>query len=368
MKTNQFVTRLKKNFFILVFSYLLLAIGCFSYTEKLQTVHAESTKTIKATESIEHLFTHCLIAHPEIAFTKKNEYGKHLDQDCLTPYEFKRILQFLYEGGYALTDINRTFKIVGGKAERCAFEFPINKKPLILSFDDVVYASKNQGKGMADKLVLTEQGNIAAYTEGSIPKIHNEEFVPILENFIAEHPDFSYQNARGTIFLTGFDGILGYRTQRNSPNKKNQQSEAKKVVAALKKTGWTFGSHSYAHGHMRKYTTEQMISDVTKWKNEVEPLVGKTNVYAFPYGEWIFGENCDDPRIQVLMKAEFKLFCGVGEKPFYTKMPLGKSETKVLFQDRCAMDGISLRSNRCIRFFDARQVYDPSRPVAFPFE
>ena len=60
--------------------------------------------------------------------------------------------------------------------------------------------------------------------------------------------------------------------------------------------------------------------------------------------------------------------CGVGESPYYTKMPLGEHQTKILFQDRCALDGISLRSNRCARLFNARKVYDPSRPVAFPFE
>ena len=52
------------------------------------------TRTVKVSETVEHLFTHCLIAHPEVAFARNNEYGRHLDTDCLTPYEFKRILKF----------------------------------------------------------------------------------------------------------------------------------------------------------------------------------------------------------------------------------------------------------------------------------
>lgn len=325
------------------------------------------TRTVKISEPIEHLFTHCLIAHPEVAFARHNEYGRHLDKDCLTPYEFRRILNFLYEGGYALVDIRKTFRETGETAERCSFEFPADKKPLILSFDDVVYASKNQGKGMADKLIVND-GSISAYTQSNTPQIHKQEFVPILEDFISEHPDFSYQNARGTIFLTGFDGILGYRTQRSSPNRSEETQKAKKVVAALKKKGWNFGCHSYAHGHMKKYTEEQMTSDLNKWKTEVEPLVGATKLYAYPYGEWILGANCSDARQQALIQAGFRLFCGVGENPYYTKMPLGEHQTKILFQDRCALDGISLRCDRCARLFDARKVYDPDRPVAFPFE
>ena len=36
--------------------------------------------------------------------------------------------------------------------------------------------------------------------------------VPLLDQFIAEHPDASYHGAKGMIALTGYDGILGYRT------------------------------------------------------------------------------------------------------------------------------------------------------------
>ena len=329
---------------------------------------AEATplRMVPRDETVEHLFTHCLIAHPEIAFAKGNEYGKHLDADCLTPLEFRRILNLLYEDGYALTDPVKTFRREGNYARRVSFPFPADKKPLILSFDDVVYASKNAGKGMADKLIVTESGEIAAYTHNALPHIHQEEFVPILEEFISRHPDFSYEHARGVIFLTGFDGILGYRTQRDSPDRETERKKAQKVVDALKAKGWKFGCHSYAHGHMNKYTEEKMRSDIEKWKNEVQPLVGETPLYAYPYGEWTLGKNCSDDRQQALINAGFLLFCGVGESPFYAPMPLGESSVKVLFQDRCAMDGISLRNHHFDRFFDAREVYDPVRPVAFP--
>lgn len=359
---------IRRSLLALVFCVAALPVfGTSDSPEKTFSSAESPTKIrrVETTETVEHLFTHCLISHPEIAFAKGNEYGKHLDRDCLTPVEFRRILGFLYEGGYALVDVNRTFRITGEYAERTAFDFPVDKKPLVLSFDDVVYATKNLGKGMSDKLVVTSDGEIAAYTESQTPKVHNREFVPILEEFIRSHPDFSYQNARGTIFLTGFDGILGYRTQRDSPNRASETEKAKEVVKVLKEKGWTFGCHSYAHGHMKAYTPEKMESDVRKWKEEVEPLVGQTVVYAYPYGEWILGENCSDLRQKALINAGFRLFCGVGENPFYAKMPYGNSTVKVLFQDRCALDGVSLRQNRCSRCFPAEKVYDNCRPVAF---
>ena len=104
--------------------------------------------------------------------------------------------------------------------------------------------------------------------------------------------------------------------------------------------------------------------DVEKWKNEVEPLVGKTNLYAYPYGEWAIGENCTDLRAKTLLNAGFSLFFGVGASPYYLKMPL-PSEQKLLFQDRCAMDGVSLRAGNCNRFFNSAEIYDHSRPIPY---
>ena len=114
---------------------------------------------------------------------------------------------------------------------------PIGKKPLILSFDDVNYDSKKLHKGMVDKIILDDQNNFATLTTLNGREIisYNNEFIPILEDFIKTHPDFSIRGAKGTINLTGYDGILGYRTSSN--NKKNRSEEIKKVKPIIKKLG-----------------------------------------------------------------------------------------------------------------------------------
>ncbi|MFR1984050.1 MAG: hypothetical protein ACLS4Z_10375 [Christensenellaceae bacterium] len=138
MKIRKFFSSLYKCS-LKVFALILALFFAFGVPALTRTAAAPavSMRTVKQTEPIEHLFTHCLIAHPEIAFAKNNEYGRHLDRDCLTPSEFRRILQFLYEGGYALADIRDTFREKGVYAERIPFDFPADKKPLLLSFDDV---------------------------------------------------------------------------------------------------------------------------------------------------------------------------------------------------------------------------------------
>ena len=59
-------------------------------------------------------------------------------------------------------------------------------------------------------------------TEGN-EIVGNFDFVTILEKFIADHPDFSYQGARAILAVTGYDGLFGYRT--NPEVRENQGSE-----------------------------------------------------------------------------------------------------------------------------------------------
>ncbi len=79
--------------------------------------------------------------------------------------------------------------------------------------------------------------------------------IPILDKFVEEHPDFSPFGAKGCLSLTGYEGILGYRTQTDTKSwteaqEANRQKEieaVKPIIAELKRTGWTFGSHTWGH-------------------------------------------------------------------------------------------------------------------------
>ena len=319
------------------------------------------------TSNIDHLFTHCLIAYPDIAFSKNNDMRNNYNNDCITPNEFKAILNQLYNNNYVLVDINNCFKIVNNKAEKTKVKVPKGKKPLILSFDDVNYDQKKLKKGMVDKIILDKFGNLATSTivKGKEQISYDNEFVTILESFVAKHPDFSVNGAKGTINLTGYDGILGYRTQKNNTiNRQNEIREASNVIKKLKSLGWTFASHSYGHYHMKKISDLEFKQELESWKNEVEPLVGKTNIYVYPYGEWeLFnsdGSLCN--KHQLLKEYGFKLFCGVGMKTFYSYLPFKRNANaeKVLFMDRKPIDGYTLknRTTELSPLFDTSIVYD----------
>ena len=313
---------------------------------------------------VEHVFTHCLLADPELSFNKDNPMRKDYDIDCITKDEFKKALTNLYNNNYVLVDIYSIYHTKNGIAKKQHLYLPKGKKPLILSFDDVNYDHRKMSLGMIDKLILDKNGNLASFTSNKTPQInYDDEFVLIVENFIKKHPDFSFNNARGVLCLTGYDGILGYRIQHKNPNYKQEIKQVQPIVNKLKQLGWRFASHSFGHYHMKNISNEHFRQEVVSWQTQVEPIVGKTEIYVYPYGEWeIFDKDGNiSYKHQLLQDAGFKLFCGVGIQPYFSYLP-NKKGNKVLFMDRTPFDGNTFRSKATMlkRLIDVNAVYDHS--------
>lgn len=331
--------------------------------EKYQGIkQSKEVKLVEYTGIVEHWFTHALIAFPEITVETNTEYYW---KDCITPYEFKHFLQALYDYGFILIDPAICIENPSGDGKTFAWAdklmLPEGKKPLIMSFDDVVYDSRKMHCGMVDKIIVDENGELASYTKhlnGEEVISYDNEFIPIIEQFCKEHPDFSHNGAKGVIALTGFAGVLGYRTNRQSENRESEIEEAKKVVAVLKEHGWTFASHSYSHTNFANASLEKVQDDTQKWQNEVQNIVGETPVFIWPFGARIPNE---DPRIEVLKNAGFKLFCGVGSKNAIN----WEMKDGTLLMDRRTMDGTALNEYREIYkpFLDVTAARDPLRPA-----
>lgn len=131
---------------------------------------------------------------------------------------------------------------------------------------------------------------------------------------------FHIKEKRG-VGLTGYEGTLGYKTHK-----------------------------------LESYDTFDY--DTKKWINEVESLVGKTNIYIFPFGD-AYGPS--DRRLKYLIEQGFNVFCGVG------------SSTNIWFlnnaivMDRLNLYGFNMNyaKERLKPLFDVDKVIDPVRPT-FP--
>lgn len=239
---------------------------------------------------IGHLCFTNLVVDTNLAFDG-DEYAPVYRQNMITLEEFTNILNTLYESGYVLIDIHSLVQ-ESGEGNDAAMSaklprLPQGKKPIIFSVENLDYSSVRNGDGVATRLVLDENGEVGAkYTDdGGHDLIGAYDVVPVLEQFIEEHPDFSFQNARGIISVSGANGVFGYpvEEEKTTDYKENQET-VKQIAAKLKEDGWTFASQGYSYQYLGNMSYEDLEADITKWESTVGSLLGDCDILMYPYG------------------------------------------------------------------------------------
>ena len=329
---------------------------------------------------VEHLFFHPVVAYPELAFDGDSE-ADGIDDYMVTVGEYIKILQSVYERGYVLVDIGDVWSETEGedgqpKMVRNTLYLPEGKKPLILSYDDTNYYPYMLENGFAYKLIIGDDGKIASWgksPEGAEVVSRDLDAIPVLDKFVEEHPDFSPFGAKGCLSLTGYEGILGYRTSTDTKEwdetkeaaRQREREAVKPIVEELKRTGWTFGSHTWGHIRLSGDTRsmESIQADTERWYDEVGSLVGETDILFYPHGERPDGNDWTKtgPIFQYLQSTGFRVFCSVGTESF----SFVKKDISAVICDRLHPDGITLRRSRdlYLQFYDARDIMDvASRP------
>ena len=314
-----------------------------------------------------HIFFHSLIADNSKAFDGEYDQTGY-NMYMTTVYEFKKMMEKMYEDGYVLVsihDIAKKEKQEDGSTKFVAQEIylPKGKKPFVLSQDDVNYYDYMEGDGFASRIVIGEDGKPTCemiLDDGSVVT-GPFDIVPILDEFIEEHPDFSYRGAKGILALTGYEGVLGYRTNDpTSPTYQQDVETAKKVVEALKEDGWEFASHSWGHKNSYEITVDHFRRDTERWMKEVAPIIGPTDVYIFPYGvdiETTMGTYSSE-KYMILKENGFDFFCGVYKEPW---MHIKNDYVRMT---RRPLDGQAMLQfpERLADLFAVEEVIDPERP------
>ncbi|WP_018665415.1 hypothetical protein [Heyndrickxia acidiproducens] len=327
---------------------------------------------------IPHLFFHSLIVNPSRAFDGDNKTQGYEDY-MVTINEFKKMINQLYERGFVLVNLQDIAKPdKKGKMVYQDIKLPAGKKPLVLSQDDVSYYEYMKNDGFAKNLTLDANGNVTnTYVNEKGESVQGAyDLVPIVDNFVKNHPDFSYKGHKGMIALTGYNGVLGYRTSESdygpnsenpNPNIKKDQQQAKKVADAMKREGWKFASHTWGHLDAKKVTLCHLEKDTTKWKKEVEPIVGPTDTIIFAFGsdiqDW---KPYSNDKYQYLKSQGFHYYANVDA----TKTYWSQSGPDYYRQARINVDGLRMsealtgRNNVLKQFFNVNQIFDPLRPAA----
>lgn len=323
--------------------------------------------------TVSHIFYHSLIVDPERAFAPSEPTRKGFAEYMVTMSEFEAQLKQIYANGYVLIHPQRLMaKGPDGVMAPQPISLPAGKKPLVLSIDDVSYYDYMAKAGFANKLILKPDGRITnTYTDPSGKVVEGSYDIPtIVDDFVAKHPDFSYRGDKGTMAMTGYEGVLGYRSsvQSYGDNEKTraEAAEAKKVADVLKASGWRFASHSWGHLNVYKDPMGRLTWDQNLWDAEVKPILGATDAYIFPFGTDGYGSRKIDSvtsQYQFLVDDGFSYFFPIDStKPYWTDL-----RPNMWRQMRIGVDGTSMAmaagnpNNPLWAFFDVTSTIDPAR-------
>lgn len=326
-------------------------------------------------DKITHIFFHSLIADTSKAFDGGSTSAGY-NQVMTTISEFNQIIQSMYEKGYVMVDIHDIAKIEVAEdgSEKMVYQsiyLPEGKIPFVLSQDDVSYYEYMTGDGFANRIVVDENGELTCEMdlEDGTTVRGDFDMVPLIEAFVREHPDFSYRGAKGMLCLTGYNGVLGYRTDteyENNPTYAEDVETAKQVAAVLKEKGWYFASHSWGHIHMQERSFDAVKTDTDKWESRVEPILGETDVLVYPFGEDIGDWHpYQGEKFEYLESVGFRYFCNVDSAKYW--MQLGSN---YLRQGRRNVDGQRMWQDlqnpekaKLSDLFDVQAVFDSARPT-----
>lgn len=286
---------------------------------------------------IPNLSFHVLVADMKRAVAD-DEFGGSYNRNFVSTAEFERILDQLYLNNYVLVNFEN---FVGAASmdgtsetyEETPIWLPEGKKPVMITETMVNYfgymvdgngdgTPDAQGGGFAHRLVVDANGDIKAeYVDSNnVTQVGNYDLVPILEDFIAEHPDFSYRGARATLAVCGYEGIFGYRIQSETQAKKGldyyneQVVGATQVVNALREKGYRLACYTFENKDYSNISADQVNQDIQQWKSQIAPVIGEIDTIVFARGKDI--GDYTGGKFDVLHKAGFRFMLKSGEAPY----------------------------------------------------
>ena len=331
---------------------------------------------------IPNLSFHMMVAEAYRTFSDPG-YGKSWKWNFITTTEFSKILQQLYDNGYVLVDMDDV--IVANKtADGITYEvntlyLPEGKKPIMFTQTQVNYytymvdgdgdgLADKKGGGFASKLIL-ENGKLTneMVTKEGTTLRGAYDFVPILEEFIEAHPDFSYRGARAVLAVSGYDGLFGYRTNPGAAKKlgedyyQKELAELPAVLDALREKGYKFGCYTYGNVTYGDIKVDKLKEDLEKWKEEVTPLLGETEYLVYAKNSDIATDTglYSGEKYELLKEAGFHYYLGFCE----SNSPWFVRTNEYIRQGRILVTGNSLEKYPKMfdGLFETVSVLDPNR-------
>lgn len=345
-------------------SYPELLSAKSQYSQELTNVKAWNDPN-----DVVNLSFHVLIADPSRAFTDKT-YGNAYNKSFVTIDEFQKILEQLYANGYVLVDLDDVVTTTTAEDGTVTYAantiyLPAGKTPIMITetmvnyFKYMVDPDKDgkpdaNGGGFANKLVVDDNGDIKAQlvTATGESVVGDYDLVPILESFIAEHPDFAYGDARAILAVCGQDGVFGYRI---SDGGTDEVTGAKELVQALRDKGYTIACYTYDNLDYNDQTVAGIQKDMESWNAKIKPVLGNVDVMVFARGVDL--SEYTGTKFDVLYTSGFRYFLGASTAP-------GAEVTGTYFhQKRLMVTGTQMAYNSTLftKYFNSMTILNDQR-------
>ena len=252
-----------------------------------------------------------------------------------------------------------------GKKPVMITETLVNYELFTIDSDGDMEADKG-GDGFASKLVVKDGKIVNEYVDADGNVLYGAyDLVPILEEFIEDHPDFCYQGARATLAVTGEDGVFGYRIMHSVKEKKgedyyNQQVEgAKEIAKALRDRGYTIACYTYANVSYGQLSATKIQTDLDNWKKEVKPILGDVPVLVYAKASDISADGNYEGgnKYNVLKDNGFRYFISSATVPY------ADVTVNYVRQSRIMVTGqqMIVKPETFSKYFNAKEVLNDQR-------
>ena len=358
---------------------LLDSVGDLTEHQDLQAKRSEYVNAMsslveyKDPTSIPNLSFHVLIHDMSKAIQSK-DFGGNYNKNFVTTGEFTKILENLYRNGYVLVDFE---SFVGAKTdingnaqfEAVPIHLPADKKPVMITetmvnyFDYMIDLNDDDipdYSGFPSKLVLDSNGDIKAeYVDANgQTNVGNYDLVPILEDFIESHPDFSYRGARAILAVTGHEGVFGYRinsavvANKGNDYWETQVAGAKEITNALREKGYTIACYTYKNDAYAGWSVAQISADLQSWQTQITSVIGNVDTFVFAKMSNISDYN--GAAFQTMYQSGFRYFISNGESP------MTQVNSTYVRQNRLMVTGETMQhySSRFTGLFDCAAILE----------
>jgi hypothetical protein len=326
---------------------------------------------------IEVICVRSLIADTDTAFAGRYHSGN--TDLYLTTSEFEKILENLYERDYVLVDPENLIESSDPTflLER-NLKVPKGKKPLVVVIENLQYNAAAYSCGTCRRLVLNDENQVCGEyknSRGDTIVSRTAESIGILDTFVENHPDFTYDGAKGIISVSGYEACFGYIISEDEVDDRNSalvaanqpqinptaeeiaynRNRVTEIVNVLADNGWQFASCTYSYIEDCRNTEKPiLVEDTEKWLDQIGSLFGEVHMLVYPNGNYIYGT---DERAVYYKNLGFRIFFGGGATPYYTY------GDNYLYLDRAMMSYKTLNRKAYEELFDYTQILDPARIV-----